>query len=154
MTYPNESIRRKRAFMNARKVLKQFSNLELIEFEDRDSELIDLFEVVLKKFRSLESTPSYKKNIGDTKENYISWIESTLSFLKDKKELLVLVPNCLEPIWAKVRILDFKKVIEELWDISETHEFIIADKSTAFIAQVFSEEKHFEIHVKCKNQID
>lgn len=145
--HENGNIRRKIALMNARQVIKQFSHLELIKFEDHDSLWIDMFEIVLKQFRRIDSTPSYQKPVGEIKSNYISWIESSISFLNNNKELLLLVPNCLEPIWANVKILDFSKVIEELWDISNTNEFIIADKNTTQIAQVYSEEECFEIHV-------
>lgn len=64
-------------------------------------------------------------------------------------EYFILVPNCLEPIWANVRILNFTKFIEELWDISETNEFTIADKGTGQIVQIFSEEEYYEIHFEC-----
>jgi hypothetical protein len=88
--------------------------------------------------------------IGDDKNDCILWLVSSLDFLKDKEEWLILVPNCTQPVWANVRVLDFTKAIEELWETSESHEFIIADKSTGLIAQVYSEEHQYEIHVdKC-----
>ncbi|ALC82625.1 hypothetical protein AM592_14355 [Bacillus gobiensis] len=106
------------------------------------------FEEVLKQFRRIGSTPSFQKPAGDFKDNYISWIKSSLSFQNDKEELLILVPNCLEPIWANVKILNFAMVIEELWDISQTNEFTLADKNTDHIVQVYFEEEGYEIHIE------
>ncbi|PFY85636.1 hypothetical protein [Bacillus pseudomycoides] len=157
MIYQNEKIRRKKALISAKKVFSQFSNLELIEFENPDSAWIELFDAALKKFRNVDSKPTFHIPIGDVKSKYILWIESSLgslgslSFSNHKTEYFILVPNCLEPIWANVRILNFTKSIEELWDISETNEFIIADKSTGQIAQIFSEEECYEIHFECCN---
>ncbi|MED0991921.1 hypothetical protein [Bacillus nitratireducens] len=151
MIYQNEKIRRKKALISAKKVFSQFSNLELIEFENPDSEWIKLFDTALKQFRNIDSNPTFHIPIGDVKSKYILWIESSLgslSFSNHRTEYFILVPNCLEPVWANVRILNFTKSIEELWDISETNEFIIADKSTGQIAQIFSEEECYEIHFK------
>ena len=38
MSYQSEKIRKKIAWMNAEKTLKQLSNIELINFEDDDSQ--------------------------------------------------------------------------------------------------------------------
>ncbi|MDH2886629.1 hypothetical protein [Bacillus cytotoxicus] len=154
MIYQNEKIRRKKALIRAKKVFSQFSNLELIEFENPDSAWIELFDTALKKFRNVNSKPTFHIPVGDVKSRYILWIESSLgslNFSNHKTEYFILVPNCLEPVWANVRILDFTKSIEELWDISETNEFIIADKSTGQIVQIFSEEECYEIHFECCN---
>ncbi|WP_026678535.1 hypothetical protein [Fictibacillus gelatini] len=133
--------------MSAKKIINQFSYLELIEFEDDDSLWLNLFEGPLKQFRQIDSKPTYIKPIGDNKNSYISWFENSLAFLKEKKEWIILVPNCPRPIWANVRVLNFTKGIEELWEKSKFHDFIIANKSTGNIVQIFSEEKNYEIHI-------
>ena len=81
--------------MNARKSMKEFTCLELLDFEEFDSPWIDLFEPLLKQFRRIDSKPTYYKLIGDSKENNILWIENSLSFLKKnkKKSGLSLFPN-------------------------------------------------------------
>ncbi|MCR6098283.1 hypothetical protein HXA31_17245 [Salipaludibacillus agaradhaerens] len=44
----------------------------------------------------------------------------------------------------------FTKAIEELWTTSESNDFLIADKTTGNVAQMFCEEEDYEIHVgKC-----
>lgn len=154
MIYQNERIRRKKALISAKKSIGQFSNLELIEFENPDSAWIELFGIALKKFRKIDSKPKFCNPIGNVKSKYILWIENSLTslnFSNHKTEYFILVPNCLESVWANVRILNFTKFIEELWDISETNEFTIADKSTGQIVQVFSEEEYYEIHFECCN---
>ena len=150
MSNQNGKIQRKIALMNAKKVVNQFSYLELINFEDYDSHWLEVFEVPLKQFRKIDSEPTYSKPIGDNKEGFISWFVSSLSFLGEKKEWFILVPNCSQPVWANVRVLKFSKAVEELWETSESRDFIIADKSMGIIAQIYCEEKNYEIHVgKC-----
>lgn len=149
MSYQSEKILKKKALMNAKKTLVQLSNMELINFEDFDSQWLKLFEFPLKQFRKINSEPTYSKPIGDTVD-YISWFESSLEFLKEKREWFILVPNCQFPVWANVRVLNSKKAIEELWDISENCDIILADKSTGNIAQIFLDENNYEIHIgKC-----
>ncbi|EIT84452.1 hypothetical protein A374_15042 [Fictibacillus macauensis ZFHKF-1] len=149
MSYQNEKIIKKIALMNAKKTLNQLSNIELIEFEDYDSRWLKLFEVPLKQFRKIDSEPTYSKPIGDT-TSYISWFESSLDFLEEKKEWFIQVPNCQFPVWANVRVMNITKAIEELWETSENRDIIVADQSTGSIAQIFIEEKNHEIHVgKC-----
>lgn len=149
MSYQNEKIIKKIALMNAKKTLNQLSNIELIDFEDYDSRWLKLFEFPLKQFRKIDSEPTYSKPIGDT-ISYISWFESSLDFLEEKNEWFILVPNCQFPVWANVRVLNITKAIEELWETSENRDIILADKSTGSIAQIFIEEKNYEIHVgKC-----
>ncbi|QHC05737.1 hypothetical protein GRQ40_04735 [Anoxybacillus sp. PDR2] len=136
--------------MNAKKVLKQLLYVELIAFEQHDSHWLKIFEISLKQFRKINSKPKYLMPIRDDKNDYILWLVNSLYFFKDKEEWLILVPNCTQPVWANVRVLDFTKALEELWKTSESRSFIIADKSTGLIAQIYSEEQHYEIHVdKC-----
>lgn len=149
MSYQSEKIQKKIALMNAKKTIKQFSNLELINFEDYNSYWIRLFEFPLKQFRKIGSKPTYSRPIGDNND-FISWFESSLDFLKEKKEWFILVINYPYPVWANVRVVNFTKSIEELWGKSEYRDLIIADKSSGSIVQIFSEEKDYEIHVgKC-----
>lgn len=149
MSYQNEKMLKKIALMNAKKTLNQFSYIELIDFEDYNSQLLEVFGFQLKQFRKIDSEPTYSKTIGDS-NGYISWFESSLDFLKGKKEWFILVPNCQFPVWANVRVLNIRKAIEELWEKSENRDIILADKSTGSIAQIFIEEKNYEIHVgKC-----
>lgn len=149
MSYRNEKILKKIALMNAKKTLNQLSYIELIDFEDYDSQWLKLFEFPLKQFRRIDSEPTYSKPIGDT-IGFISWFESSLDFLKENREWVILVPNCQFPVWANVRVFDITKAIEELWETSENRDIILADKSTGSIAQIFVEEKNYEIHVgKC-----
>ncbi|QCT01655.1 hypothetical protein E6C60_0935 [Paenibacillus algicola] len=149
MSYQNEKILKKIALMNAKKTLNQLSYIELIDFEDYDSQWLKLFEFPLKQFRRIDSEPTYSKPIGDT-IGFISWFESSLDFLKENNEWVILVPNCQSPVWANVRVFDITKAIEELWETSENRDIILADKSTGSIAQIFVEEKNYEIHVgKC-----
>lgn len=149
MSYQNEKILKKIALMNAKKTLIKLSYIELINFEDYDSQWLKLFEIPLKQFRKIDSEPTYSKHIGDTID-YISWFESSLDFLKGKKEWFILVPNSHFPVWANVKVLNITKAIEELWETSENRDIILADKSTGSIAQIFLEEKNYEIHIgKC-----
>ena len=146
----NEIIRRKISLINAKKVMADFTYLELIKFEEYDSPWLELFESKLKEFRKIDSKPTYVKPIGDKKNNTILWIENSLSFFKEKKEWFIVVPKCTEPVWANVHVMDYIKAIEELWTKSELNSFLIADKSTGTIVQIFFEEKYYEIHVeKC-----
>ncbi|WP_367017790.1 hypothetical protein [Priestia koreensis] len=132
-----------------KKTLNQLLNIELIDFEDYDSRWLKLFEFPLKQFRKIDSEPTYSKPIRDT-ISYISWFESSLDFLKEKKQWFILVPNCQFPVWANVEVLNSIKAIEELWETSEDRDIILGDKSTGSIAQIFIEEKNYEIHVgKC-----
>lgn len=150
MLHPNEKIQQKIAIMNAKKVLNELLYLEVIDFEEYDSNWLKVFEISLKQFRKINSKPKYLMPIGDDKNGYVLWLVSSLDFFKDKEEWLILVPNCTQPVWANVRVLDFTKALEELWKTSESRSFIIADKSTGLIAQIYSEEQHYEIHVdKC-----
>ncbi|SCC22531.1 hypothetical protein [Bacillus wiedmannii] len=152
MIYQNDRIRRKKALISAEKIISLFSNFKFIEFENPDSAWIELFDIPLKKFRKVDSKPKFCIPIGNVKSKYILWIENSLASLNFSNhitEYFILVPNCLEPIWANVRILNFTKFIEELWDISETNEFTIADKGTGQIVQIFSEEEYYEIHFEC-----
>ncbi|UTR16750.1 hypothetical protein MM221_09770 [Salipaludibacillus sp. LMS25] len=143
-------IREKIALMRAKETIEKFKHLELISFENFDSHWIQAFTELLKQFNLINSTPTYSKPIGDSDESYLSWFEDSLSFLKEKNQWFILVPNCLQPIWANVKVRHFTKAIEELWTISESNSFLIADKSTGNVAKIFCEEKDYEIHVgKC-----
>ncbi|MDY7224714.1 hypothetical protein [Halalkalibacterium halodurans] len=148
MMLQNEQIRRKRALMSAKKSINQLTYIKLIDFEKSDSKWIDLFRGALSDFRKIDSSPKFQKPVGDDKSSYLVWIKSSLDFLKGKENYFIPVPNGISPVWANVKILDFEKAIEELWDSSPTNEFAIADKSTGQIAQVYSEEKYYEIHIK------
>lgn len=130
--------------MNARKTLNQLTYLEFINFEDDDSDWVELFHIPLKQFHKIGSEPTYIKPIDDN--DYISWFESSLDFLKQKKEWLIWVPNCILPVRANVRVLNFIKALEELWEVSK-YDMIIADKSTGSIAEISKEEKNYEIYV-------
>lgn len=149
MSYRNEKILKKIALMNAKKTLNQYSYIELIDFEDYNSQWLKAFEFLLEQFHKIDSEPAHSKIIGDS-NGYISWFESSLDFLKGKREWFILVPNCQIPVWANVRVLNITKAIEELWETSENRDIILADKSTGSIAQITVEEKNYEIHVgKC-----
>jgi hypothetical protein len=143
-------MREKIALTRARQTVERFKHLQLISFENVDSSWIQVFEEPLEQFSYIDSTPTYSKPIGDSKESYLSWFEDSLSFLKEKNEWFILVPNCLLPIWANVKMTHFTKAIEELWTTSESNDFLIADKTTGNVAQMFCEEEDYEIHVgKC-----
>lgn len=150
MSSRNENIQTKIALMNATKKLKQLSYLEFIKFEEYDSYWLQLFDSQLKHFHKLNSIPTYSKSYENNNENIV-WLENSLDFLKNKKEWLILVINYPRPVWANVRVLNYTDALEELWESSDYHELIIADKSTGKIAQVFSEEDSYEIHIgKCE----
>jgi len=103
----------------------------------------------LRKFRKIDSKPTHSRPIGDN-DNLMSWFGSSLDFLKGKKEWFILVTSYPRPVWANVRVCDFTKALEELWEKLEYRDLIIADKSTGNIAQIFTEDKDYEIHVgKC-----
>ncbi|MBS2970789.1 hypothetical protein J9317_18760 [Metabacillus sp. KIGAM252] len=136
--------------MTAKKVMQQLTYLELIDIEEHDSTWLQVFESKLKEFRRIDSKATYTKSVSDLENNTILWIENTLSFLKEKKEWLIVVPKCPEPVWANVQVLDYTKAIGELWNTSESNSFLIADKSTGTVVQMFFEEQCYEIHVgKC-----
>ncbi|MGX9291379.1 hypothetical protein ACSLGF_09165 [Bacillus sp. A015] len=150
MLYQNEKIQKKIAMMNAKKKINQLAYVELTDFEDDNSQWLNLCETVLKQFRQINSTPSDSLTITDNKA-IMAWVKNSLDFLKEKKEWFILVVNDPFPVWANVRALDFDKAIEELWEGSENHNVIVADKVTGKIAQIYSEEKHFELHIgKCE----
>ncbi len=132
--------------MNAKKKINQLANLEVIDFEDDSSQWMNLCEAVLKQFRQINSTPSDILTITDS-ESVMDWLKNSLDFLKEKKEWFILVVNDPFPVWANVKALDFDKAIEEIWLFSENHNVIVADKVTGKIAQIYSEEKHFELHI-------
>ena len=146
MSYQKEKLLKKIALMYAKKTLERFSYIELIDFEDYDSQWLEIFEFLVKQFRKIDSKPTYSKTIGDSID-YISWFESSLDFLEGKKEWFILVPNCQFPVWANVKVLDITKAIKELWATSESGEIILADKSTGSIAQIFIEGENYEIHI-------
>ncbi|MBU8657605.1 MULTISPECIES: hypothetical protein [Bacillus] len=146
MVYQNEKIQKKIALMNAKKKINQLANLEVIDFEDDSSQWMNLCEAVLKQFRQINSTPSDILTITDS-ESVMDWLKNSLDFLKEKKEWFILVVNDPFPVWANVKALDFDKAIEEIWLFSENHNVIVADKVTGKIAQIYSEEKHFELHI-------
>ena len=149
MSYQNINIQKKIASINAKKMIEQYSSIELIDLEDYDSCWSELFQYSLKKFRKIDSEPTFRKHIGNDSED-ISWVENSLDFLKEKKEWFILVTNEPLPTWANVRVLNFTKAIEEFMTKQKEIDFIIADKSTGSIVQVFSEEREYEIHVgKC-----
>ncbi|MCY7495166.1 hypothetical protein [Bacillus safensis] len=146
MVYQNEKIQKKIALMNAKKKINQLAYLEVIDFEDDSSQWLKLCEAVLKQFRQINSTPSDILTITDS-ESVMAWLKNSLDFLKEKKEWFILVLNDPFPVWANVKALDFDKAIEEIWLFSENHNVIVADKVTGKIAQIYSEEKHFELHI-------
>lgn len=149
MSSRNENIQTKIALMKAVKKLKQLSYLEFIKFEEYDSYWLQLFDSELKCFRKLNSIPTYRKLYENSNGNIV-WLENSLDFFKNKKEWLILVIDYPRPVWANVRVLNYTGALEELWESSDYHELIIADKSTDRIAQVFSEEDSYEIHIgKC-----
>ncbi len=146
MVYQNEKIQKKIALMNAKKKIQQLAYIEVIGFEDDASQWLKLCEAVLKQFRQIDSTPSDILTITD-KVSVMAWLKNSLDFLKEKREWFILVVNDPFPVWANVKALDFDKAIEEIWLSSENHNIIVADKATGKIAQIFSEEKHFELHI-------
>ncbi|APT48241.1 hypothetical protein BSA145_13920 [Bacillus safensis] len=132
--------------MNAKKKINQLAYLEVIDYEDDSSQWLKLCEEVLKQFRQINSTPYDILTITDS-ESVMAWLKNSLDFLKEKKEWFILVVNDPFPVWANVKALDFDKAIEEIWLFSENHNVIVADKVTGKIAQIYSEEKHFELHI-------
>lgn len=146
MAYKNEKIQKKIALMNAKKKIQHLAYIEVIDFEDDTSQWLKLCETVLKQFRQIDSTPSEILTNTD-KDSIMTWLKNSLDFLKEKKEWFILIENDPFPVWANVKALDFNKAIEEIWLFSENHSIIVADKITGKIAQIFSEEKHFELHI-------
>ncbi|MGD7007030.1 hypothetical protein [Metabacillus sp. 84] len=144
----SQNIKKKIAILNAKNEMNKFSFLEFFEYEMDGSVWVSQFEKTLKKFRSIDSTPLLNKEYGDSQSNNLKWIVDSLGYFKDKQELLILVPNILEPIWVNVKVISFEKSIEELLTISQTNEFTIGDKSTGRIAQLFCEEEGYEIHTE------
>lgn len=139
-----EKIKKKLAFNKARTTITNFIQVEFIAFEE-DADYLASLEDILKGFRKIGSQPTYttKSNNPD----YMNWIEESTSFLKTIKEWVILVPNSELPVWANVRVLNFSHAIRELVNISESGEFIIADKSSGYIVQLFVEENNYEIHI-------
>ncbi|UTR15001.1 hypothetical protein MM221_21130 [Salipaludibacillus sp. LMS25] len=142
-----ELIRRKISLMNAKKSMEELTYLELIDFEKNGSPWLELLGSKLKEFRKIDSTPTYTKPMGEDEDNIILWIKESLCFFSEKKNLFISVPKCSDPVWANVKVVDFTKAIEELWHISELDDFLIVDKTTGKIAQIFCEEKDYEIHI-------
>jgi hypothetical protein len=141
------SIRRKRTELAARTIINKLSSIKFIEFENDSSIWIDKCKSILKQFHSLDSIPADFIKIGKRRDDYVLWAQSTLNFFNDKKEWLILVPNCNEPVWANVFITNFNQAIASLWDTSECNEFVIVDKISQRIAAIFNEEKGYEIHI-------
>jgi hypothetical protein len=119
-----------------------------VDIEESDSFWVNKFETLLKCTRQIDSVPTFHLSSGKGKADYLFWIEQKLTFLKDIKKWLIVVPNVNGPIWANVVVDDFNNAIAELWNISETREFVIADKNLEQIVVTFNEEKNFEIHIK------
>ena len=133
------------ALMNAKKKIQQLAYIEVIDFEDDASQWLKLCETVLKQFRQIDSTPSEILTNTD-KDSIMTWLKF-IRFSQREKEWFILIENDPFPVWANVKALDFDKAIEEIWLFSENHSIIVADKITGKIAQIFSEEKHFELHI-------
>ncbi len=140
------SIQRKKTELVARTVINKLSGIKFIEFENDSSIWTDKCKNTLEQFHSLDSIPTDFIKVGKSRNEYVLWVQNTLSFFNGKKEWLILVPNCDEPIWANVLITDFNAAIASLWDTSECNEFVIVDKKSQQVAAIFNEEKGYELH--------
>ncbi|ADC51500.1 hypothetical protein BpOF4_17295 [Alkalihalophilus pseudofirmus OF4] len=146
MSIPNEKIIRKKAIIEAKKTMSALTNFELLNFEEFDSDWLISVENQLQLFRKLDSKPAFT-NANKNKDEVSEWIVNSLDFLKNKKEFSVIIPNTSYPVWANVKVEDLIKGISELLKISISNELSIADKSSTIIAQIYSEEKGYEIHI-------
>jgi hypothetical protein len=140
------SMQRKKTELIARTVINKLSGIKFIGFENDSSIWVDECKSVLEQFHSLDSISTDFIKAGKNRDEYVLWAQSTLSFFNGKKEWLILVPNCNEPIWANVFVINFNEVIASLWDTSECNEFVIVDKKSQQIAAIFNEEKSYELH--------
>ena len=139
-------IRRKKTELTARKILNQLTSIELINFEEENSNWIKKFKAVLDQFHKIDSKPIDLISLNKPREAYLKWIHKGFSFLLGKDEWLIVVPNCDEPIWANVFVKDCHDALVSVWDLAESKEFVIANKSSGQIAAVFSEENGYEFH--------
>ncbi|MDV2686472.1 hypothetical protein RYX56_19055 [Alkalihalophilus lindianensis] len=146
MSIPNEKIIRKKAIIEAKKTTSSLTQFELLNFEEFDSDWLISFEDQLQLFRKLDSNPTFT-NANINKDEVSEWIINSLDFLKNKKEFSIIIPNTSYPVWANVKVEDLIKGITELLKMSVSNELSIADKSSATIAQIYSEEKGYEIHI-------
>jgi hypothetical protein len=148
MTDRMNKIRRKKAELTARKIIDQLASIELINFEEENSNWIERFKPVLDQFHKIDSKPIDLISLHEPREAHLKWIHEGFDFLLGKDEWLIVVPNCDEPIWANVSVKDSSNALVSVWDLSESKEFVIANKSSGQIAAVFFEENGYEIHKK------
>lgn len=141
-----DKLRKKRNEISARNILGQFSGISLIEFEKEDSIWISRFQGYLSQIQKIDSNPSALIKFGKATNEYLSWIQYELDFLRNKKEWLIIVPNCEGPVWANVLISSFAEALSSLWNNSNSNEFVIADKTSGQVAVVFCEENCYELH--------
>lgn len=146
MNERQNKIRRKKAELIARRVLNHLSSIELCDFENENSEWIKRFQAVLNQFHKLDSNPVDSIKVDETRDTHLKWIQKGFNFLMSKDEWLIVVPNCDEPIWANVLVKDFYDALASIWDLSESKEIVIANKSSSQIAAVFFEENVYQLH--------
>lgn len=142
-----ELIRKKKHQLIARKILTQMPNITLINFEE-DNFVIETLESTLLQFYKIGAKADSKIVFGKEQVKYNTWLFNELDFFKDKKMWLIGVPNCNDAVWANVLISNFRKAILSLWTISESNEFVIADKESGQIIAVCCEETCYEIYKK------
>ncbi len=139
-------IRRKKAELIARNVIHLIASLELIEFENENSDWIKKFGMLLNQFHKFDSKPVDSISCESSREDHIEWIQNGFDFLANTDQWLIVVPNCDEPIWANVRVTGFEKAITSIWDVSESNEFVLANKTSCQIGAIFFEEKSYDLH--------
>ncbi|MCK0473221.1 hypothetical protein [Halalkalibacter sp. APA_J-10(15)] len=148
MSNRKEKIQKRIALMKAKKTMKDLSYVELINIEEDGSIWLDVIAAPLKQFRRIGPKSAFIKMM-DEHNSTISWLENEVNFLKEEREWLILVPNSSWPVcvWANVKVLDFSKAMTELWEASENGDLIIASKSSGFIIELLTKDKHFELYI-------
>lgn len=141
-----EKLKKKKAQKKVSQFISDLNSMELVEFIDDG--IVSEIQTVLNNFHSSKSVPISTISNNTEAPNIITWIQENLSSLitANDTQFIFTYGDIDEPLWIKVQTENVKEALHELWENSETKEFVFVHESMKIIYAIFSEEELFEIH--------
>ncbi len=111
-------IKKKTALSKVKRNLDQFKSFELIDIIEAESQEISSYREQIEQLNHYSYPKLAVRKLNKNNEIMIEWFFEEISILKDNAVWIIPFDE-MGIWWVKVKVINCKEAIEQLWDIGE-----------------------------------
>lgn len=139
-----QMLRKKTILLNMKKQLKEVTGINVIDFIEAETEEIRKYSENISELHKYSYPRFCTRKMDGNNDELIEWFLENLSFVKN--DSIWLMPfEGMGVWWVKVKVVDCKKVLSELWKFGD---ICVADVENKVIFYIGVNETNCEIALK------